>query len=87
MARAMKELYKAQEIDHKHLKRLEHHMLLLAKATKTAFVHINGKLAMLDVKIGHVMSNLKCTNIMLNQWLPFLTRMINYWSIFLYCRI
>ena len=59
MARAMKELYKAQEIDHKHLKRLEHHMSLLAKTTKTAFVHIDGKLAMLDVKIGNVMSNLK----------------------------
>ena len=59
MARAMKELYKAQEIDHKCLKRLEHHMSLLAKATKTAFVHINGKLAMLDVKIGNVMTNLK----------------------------
>ena len=29
MARAMKELYKAQEIDHKCLKRLEHHTLLL----------------------------------------------------------
>ena len=59
MARAMKELYKAQEIDHKCPKRLEHHMSLLAKATKTAFVHIDGKLAMLDVKIGNVMSNLK----------------------------
>ena len=59
MARAMKELYKAQEVDHKHLKRLEHHMSLLAKATKTAFVHIDGRLAMLDVKIGNVMSNLK----------------------------
>ena len=59
MARAMKELYKAQEIDHKHLKRLEHHTSLLAKATKTAFVHINGKLAMLEVKIGNVMSNLQ----------------------------
>ena len=59
MARAMKELYKAQEIDHKRLKRLEHHTSLLAKATKTALVHINGKLAMLDVKIGNVMSNLK----------------------------
>ena len=59
MARAMKELYKAQEIDHKCLKRLEHHTSLLAKATKTAFVHIDGKLAMLDVKIGNVISNLK----------------------------
>ena len=59
MATAMKELYKAQEIDHKRLNRLEHHMLLLAKATKTAFVHINSKLAMLDVKIGKIMSNLK----------------------------
>ena len=59
MARAMKELYKAQEIDHKRLKRLEHHTSLLAKATKTAFVHIDSKLAMLDVKIGNVMSNLK----------------------------
>ena len=59
MARAMKELYKAQEIDHKCLKRLEHHTSLLAKATKTAFVHIDGKLAVLDVKIGNVMTNLK----------------------------
>ena len=59
MARAMKELYKAQEIDHKCLQRLEHHTSLLAKATKTAFVHIDGKLAMLDVKIGNVMTNLK----------------------------
>ena len=59
MARAMKELYKAQEIDHKHLQRLEHHMSLIAKATKTAFVHINGKLVMLDVKIETVMTNLK----------------------------
>ena len=59
MARAMKELYKVQEIDHKCLKRLEHHTSLLAKATKTAFVHIDGKLAMLDIKIGNVMTNLK----------------------------
>ena len=59
MARPMKELYKAQKIDHKCLKRLKHHMSLLAKATKTAFVHIDGKLAMLDVKIENVMSNLK----------------------------
>ena len=59
MARAMKELYKAQEIDHKHLQRLEHHTSLLAKATKTAFVHINGKLAMLNVKIRNVITNLK----------------------------
>ena len=57
MARAMKELYKAQEIDHKQ--RLEHHTSLLAKATKTAFVHINGKLVVLDVKIGNIMTNLK----------------------------
>ena len=57
MARAMKELYKAQ--DHKCLQRLEHHTSLLANATKTAFVHIDGKLAMLDVKIGNVMTNLK----------------------------
>ena len=59
MARAMEELYKAQEIDHKHLQRLEHHTSLLAKATKTAFVHIDGKLAVLDVKIGNIMTNLK----------------------------
>ena len=59
MARAMKELYKAQEIDHKHLQRLEHHTSLLAKATKTVFTHIDGKLAVLDVKIGNVMTNLK----------------------------
>ena len=59
MARAMKELYKAQEIDHKHLQRLEHHTSLLAKATNTAFTHINSKLAMFDMKIGNVMTNLK----------------------------
>ena len=59
MARAMKELYKAQEIDHKHLQRLEHHMSQLAKATKTAFVHIDGKLVVLDVKIWNIMTNLK----------------------------
>ena len=59
MARAMKELYKAQEIDYKHLQRLEHHTSLLARATKTAFTHIDSKLAMLDVKIGNVMTNLK----------------------------
>ena len=59
MARAMTELYKAQEIDHKHLQSLEHHTSLLAKATKTAFTHINSKLAMLHMKIGNVMTNLK----------------------------
>ena len=59
MARAMKELYKAQEIDHKRLQRLEHHTSLLAKATKTAFTHINRKLTQLDVKIGNVMSKLR----------------------------
>ena len=31
MARAMKELYKAQQIDHKHLKRLEHHMSFISQ--------------------------------------------------------
>ena len=59
MARAMKELYKAQEIDHKHLQRLEHHTSLLAKATKTAFLHINGKLVVLDVKIREYHDKLK----------------------------
>ena len=52
MARAMKELYKTQEIDHKH--------------------HLNLLLTIL-------------INITQNQWLCFLTRMINYWLIFLYC--
>ena len=59
MTRAMKELYKAQEIDCKHLQRLEYHTSLLAKATKTVFIHIDGKLAMLDIKIGNAMTNLK----------------------------
>ena len=59
MARAMKELYKAQEIDHKRLQRLEHHTSLMAKATKTAFTHIDGKLTQLDVKLGTVMSKLR----------------------------
>ena len=59
MARAMKELYKAQEIDHKRLQRLEHHTSLLAKATKMAFTHKDGKLTQLDVKLGNVMSRLQ----------------------------
>ena len=59
MAKAMKQLYHAQEIDHRRLQRLEHHTSLLAKATKTAFAHIDGKLAVLDVKIGNVIDNLK----------------------------
>ena len=54
-ARAIKEVYKAQEIYHKCLQRLELHTSLLAKATKIAFTHINGKLAVLDMKIGNVM--------------------------------
>ena len=59
MARAMKELYKAQEIDHKRLQRLEHHTSLLAKATKTTFTHIDGKLTQLDIKLGTVMAKLR----------------------------
>ena len=59
MAKAMKQLYHAQEIDHRRLQRLEHHTSLLAKATKTVFAHIDGKLAILDVKIGNVIDNLK----------------------------
>ena len=59
MAKAMKELYRAQEIDHMQLKQLEHHTSLLAKATKTAFLHIEGKLADLDIKIDNVIDNLK----------------------------
>ena len=59
MARVMKELYKAQEIDHKRLQRLERHTSLLAKVTKMAFTHIDGKLTQLDVKLGNVMSKLQ----------------------------
>ena len=59
MAKAMKQLYHAQEIDHRRLQRLEHHTSLLAKATKMAFAHIDGKLQILDVKIGNVMTNLR----------------------------
>ena len=59
MARAMRELYKVQEVDHMRLKRLEHHTSLLAKATKTAFLHIEGRLADLDNKIDNVIDNLK----------------------------
>ena len=54
MARAMRELYKVQEVDHMRLKRLEHHTSLLAKAMKTAFLHIEGRLADLDNKIDNV---------------------------------
>ena len=59
MARAMRELYRAQEVDDMRLKRLEHHTSLLAKATKTAFLHIEGRLADLDTKIDNVIDNLK----------------------------
>ena len=59
MVKAMKQLYAAQAIDHRRLQRLEHHTSLLAKATKTAFAHIDGKLAVLDVKIGNTMTNLR----------------------------
>ena len=41
------------------LKRLEHHTSILAKATKTAFLHIEGRLADLDNKIDNVINNLK----------------------------
>ena len=59
MARAMRELYKVQEVDHMRLKQLEHHTSLLAKAMKTAFLHIEGRLADLDNKIDNVIDNLK----------------------------
>ena len=59
MAKVMKQLYHAQEIDHRRLQRLEHHKSLLAKATKTAFAHVDGKLTILDAKIGNVINNLK----------------------------
>ena len=59
MANAMKQLYSAQAIDHRRLQRLKHHTSLLAKATKMAFTHIDGKLAVLDVKIGNIMTNLR----------------------------
>ena len=59
MAKAMRELYKSQEIDHRRLKRLEEHTSLLAKATKTAFVHIDGKLNDLDLQLDNVIDNLQ----------------------------
>ena len=45
--------------DYMRLKRLEHHTSLLAKAMKTAFLHIEGRLADLDNKIDNVINNLK----------------------------
>ena len=41
------------------LKWLEHHTSLLAKGTKTVFLHIEGRLADLDNKIDNVIDNLK----------------------------
>ena len=41
MTQAVEKLYKAQEIDHHRLTRLEGQILLLAKTTKTAFQHID----------------------------------------------
>ena len=59
MAKAMRELYRSQEIDHRRLKRLEEHTSLLAKATKTAFVHIDGRLNDLDLQLDNVIDNLQ----------------------------
>ena len=59
MAKAMRELYRSQEIDHRRLKRLEEHTSLLAKATKTAFVHIDSRLNDLDLQLDNVIDNLQ----------------------------
>ena len=59
MAKAMRELYKSQEIDHRRLKRLEEHTSLLAKATKTAFVHIDGKLNDFNLQLDNVINILQ----------------------------
>ena len=41
------------------MKQLEEHTSLLAKATKNAFVHIDGKLHDLDLKLDNVIDNLQ----------------------------
>ena len=49
MQKAIEQLYDAQKIAHARLRRLEGQTYLLAKATKTAFQHIDYRLIHLDV--------------------------------------
>ena len=58
MTKAVKNLYKAQEIDHRRLTRLEGQTSLLAKTTKTAFQHIDYRLLHLDSKLNYTVQHM-----------------------------
>ena len=58
MTKAVEKLYEAQEIDHKHLTRLEGQTSLLAKTTKTAFQHIDYRLLHLDTKLNSMVQHM-----------------------------
>ena len=58
MTKAVEKLYKAQEIDHRRLTRLEGQMSLLAKTMKTAFQHIDYQLLHLDTKLNYTVQHM-----------------------------
>ena len=58
MTKAVEKLYKAQEIDHPRLTRLEGQTSLLAKTTKTAFQHIDYRLLHLDSKLNYTVQHM-----------------------------
>ena len=58
MTKAVEKLYEAQEIDHRHLTRLEGQTSLLAKTTKTAFQHIDYRLLHLDTKLNSTVQHM-----------------------------
>ena len=58
MTQAVEKLYKAQEIDHHQLTRLEGQTSLLAETTKTAFQHIDYRLLHLDSKLNYTVQHM-----------------------------
>ena len=52
MQKVVEQLYDAQKIDHARLRRLEGQTSFLAKATRTAFQHIDYRLLHLDIKLN-----------------------------------
>ena len=58
MTKAVEKLYKAQEIDHHRLTRLEGQTSLLARTTKTAFQHIDYRLLHLESKLNNTVQHM-----------------------------
>ena len=58
MTKVVEKLYKAQEIDHHRLTRLEGQTSLLARTMKTAFQHVNYHLLHLDSKLNYTVQHM-----------------------------